>query len=525
MRFTFILLLGLVSFGALGADVPSIFNTTNRTARTLALDECIRQALERNLRIQARRYDPSISRFTLEASRGIYDPVFSAEIRRFSNSTEGRFNENTGNVSDSNEARPDSLTTGFTGLLPSGLTYDLNGRFVRTTGVNNDGSFENYVADVGITLEQPLLKNFWTDSARTAIQVNRRNLRISELALEEEIRLVTRDVQVAYFELMFSREDLKVQEKALELANKLVSDNKARVEAQKLAPLDVKQSEAQAATALADMIQAHQRILLAENALKNLITDDYQSLLRTTIEPAEKLVAVPERLDLTESWTTALNKRPDVNQLQLEAEKLTLNRKLRSNQRLPELSVFGGYGRNGVDASSPPSLEFPIGGGPPIIIPGYDSRFSRALGDIKDGNNENHTIGALLRIPLSNKNEKNRYRAALESEKQIEVEQRLLKQNVLVQVDNAINVVRASYERVGATHQARLFAELALDAGQKRLEAGIITSFEVLELQSDLTSARSAEIRALADYNNALSLLFYADGTILERNKISVQFK
>src|SRR5204863_139768 len=70
MRLKLILLLNLVCLTVRGADLPSVFNT-NRTMRTLSLDECIRQALEHNLRIQIRRFDPNISRFQLEASRGI----------------------------------------------------------------------------------------------------------------------------------------------------------------------------------------------------------------------------------------------------------------------------------------------------------------------------------------------------------------------------------------------------------------------------------------------------------------------
>jgi hypothetical protein len=47
----------------------------------------------------------------------------------------------------------------------------------------------------------------------------------------------------------------------------------------------------------------------------------------------------------------------------------------------------------------------------------------------------------------------------------------------------------------------------------------------VLQLQRDLTSARSQEIRALADYNQALSRLALDEGTTLERKKIRVEVK
>jgi hypothetical protein len=57
----------------------------------------------------------------------------------------------------------------------------------------------------------------------------------------------------------------------------------------------------------------------------------------------------------------------------------------------------------------------------------------------------------------------------------------------------------------GATRKAREYAEVALDARQKKLESGKSTSFVVLLLQRDLTGAQSDEIAALVQYKRSLS--------------------
>ncbi len=523
MRLKLIIFLAFACLSLRGADVPAVFST-NRTMRSLSLDESIRMALEHNLRIQIRRFDPNISRYQYEASRGIYDPAFTFEYRHANESRAGSFNPATGTSETGSTSEQDRMAPGLTGVLPTGLQYNFSGRFTHNSGSQPEGQFDSYLADAAVQLDQPLLKNFWIDAARTTIRINKFNWEISELALEEEIRAVTRDVQLAYYEVLFSIEDVKVQEKALELANKLASDNNEKVKAGKLAPLDAKQAEAQAATSLSDLIQAQRRVLAAENLLKNLITDDYQSWHKSGIEPTEKLIAVPERLDITESWSSALNNRPDWKQLNLEAEKLKLNKKFRWNQRLPELGVFGGYGRSGVD-NSRFGYSTNLGVTPPIITGPHEGRFGTAIDDIYNGVNPRWNVGFGLRVPLSNYEERNRFRSAEEQLKQVEVQLNKLRQDIIVDVDNAMDSARASYERVGATHQARLYAELALDGGQKRLDAGVITSFEVLSLQKDLTTARTTEARALADYNESLTALFYRDGTVLERNKISVKFR
>jgi hypothetical protein len=45
----------------------------------------------------------------------------------------------------------------------------------------------------------------------------------------------------------------------------------------------------------------------------------------------------------------------------------------------------------------------------------------------------------------------------------------------------------------------------------------------VLQLQKNLTTARSAEISALSDYNKSLAALAKAEGTTLERRGVNVQ--
>ena len=47
----------------------------------------------------------------------------------------------------------------------------------------------------------------------------------------------------------------------------------------------------------------------------------------------------------------------------------------------------------------------------------------------------------------------------------------------------------------------------------------------MLQLQKNLTAARSDEIRSLADYNEALANLAAKEGSTLERNNINIELK
>lgn len=481
-------------------------NSTNGTIRPLSLEESIRLALERNLEIQIERFNPRKAQFTLDASYGLYEPAFEATAIHSSSSREGQVDPNSGVQGQPLEIETDTINTGVRGILPTGLSYDLGGDYRHSTGTSRGFPIDDYQSSAAISLRQPLLKGFWTDVARTQIKINKRELKISEFGLQLLIMDVVTRVQLAYYDLIAARDNVKVQEKALELAQRLVTETKKRVEVGTLAPLDVRQAEAESAGTEADLIGARREFDFRENVLKNLITDNYEAWHPLSLEPTERLMAVAETYNLGQSWLSGLTLRPDFIQLRLELEKQGYLVRLQYNQLFPALDVIGTYGRNGFDG-----------------LPTSD--FGRTLDDISRERNPQHSVGVILTVPLGNRDARNRHKAAKADREQTQLRLRKLHQDILVQIDDAVKFAQSTFQRVEATRQAVLFSEAALDAEQKKLENGKSTSFFVLQFQRDLTTARGEAIAALAEYNKALAQLYFNEGTTLQRNKITVEYK
>jgi len=521
--------LAVVCLAVWAAEAQSILNT-NRTRRSLSLDECVRMALEQSHRIKVLRFDPKVDRYQLAASYGVYDPVFSTEYTRRNSTTQGQFDPDDGTVNNGATSKSDEVIAGLSGLLPSGLTYSLGGSFAHTRGTEFDTisqDFDTWVADASIQLEQPLLRNLWTDAARTEIEVRKRDVKISELAVETEVRLVIRDVQLAYYQLLFALEEVRVQQQAHALATNFVAQEREKLKVGRLAEIDLKRAESQVATTLADLVLAQQQANAVDNLLKSLITDKYKDWLNVRIQPTEKLVAVPEPLSVAESWASAVAERPELRALEVEGEILYLEKKRRHNQLFPQLNLVGGYGRSGLDKSfkiAGYTNNIPI---PPQIFPpvNYQSTLGAALDDIARGDDNRWNVGAVFSMPLSRTLERNRYKATKEEVKKNEALREQFRQIILVEVDQAIDQARADYQRISLTREARIYAEAAVEAEERRYQAGTGTSFNVLEAQNDLTQKRSDEIRALTDYLIRLSTLRHADGTILQRSKVSIKFK
>jgi outer membrane protein len=212
------------------------------------------------------------------------------------------------------------------------------------------------------------------------------------------------------------------------------------------------------------------------------------------------LTALEENPDLNESLARAVALRPEMVQAKISVEKQHISIKYSYNQLYPELDLKASYGLNSIS-----------------------TMWGTTLDTLRQGKDPDYSIGALITFPLGNTTARNAYKSAKATLEQTLLQMKKVETTVVIAVDNDVKTVRSDWLRVGATRTAREYAEDALRAGQVRLRAGSTTSFEVLQLQSNLTTARSAEIRALADYNIALEQLALDEGTTLQRSKIDIK--
>ena len=472
-------------------------------AREMSLPDCIQQALTHNLDVQIQRVNPQISLFNLDSAYAGYDPVFNFSGLHRYNNTGAEFQS--GQRIAGSQYNSDTYSSGFSGGTPWGMTYDLRGSASSTAGNNpwTNGTFlpiQNSSGQAGLGLTQPLLKNFWIDGTRLTIRLNKNRLQYSEQGVRGQIISSITAVENAYYELIFAQDNVKVQQEALDLAQTQLDQDRQRVQIGSLAPLDVQQDEAQVAKNQATVISALSALGTADRVLKNLITDEYSKWYAADIRPSTALLAPLQLFDLQDSWNQGMTQRPDLLQARLNVELQGIQLKYLKNQVFPALDLIGSYGFNGA-------------GG----------QFGDTFNQMNEANRAFYTYGAQLSMPLSNVGPRNQLKAGKGSLKQLLLQLKQLEQSIMVEIDNAVGVARSDYEGVQATRQARVYAEAALDAEQKKYTVGKSTTFTVLQLQNNLTAARLQEIRALVDYNKALAALAAAEGRTLERNSIQLE--
>jgi outer membrane protein TolC len=471
-------------------------------ARPISLQECLVSALQKNLELKIDTYNPHFALYNLQAARAAYEPTLSLSGQH--SYTESSDPTVSGAI---NKTTADRVDSSLNGLTPWGMTYNLRANAAEQTQKSYFTNqpvipFESSQGLAALDLTQPLLKNLWIDSTRLNIAVAKLQLKSSELGLKSAIMDIVTRVEVAYYNLEFGCENVKVQQKGLELAQRLLDENRKRVQVGALAPLDEAQSESQVAARQADVTAAEQNRDILENALKQLMTDNFAGVHADRLDPNDPLTPDRELFDLQDSWTKGLSLRPDYLQAKLSLEQAGVQLKFSRNQLYPELDLFGtlGYAGAGVEVND-------------------------AIDQVGRGSQPFYTVGGRITVPVGNGVARNQYKSSRESRDQSAVILKKTEQDIMIQIDNAIKLADSNFARLESTRKAREYAETALAAEEKKLENGKSTSFVVLSLQNDLTSARSNEISALVQYKISLAQLAQAEGTTLERHKIDINRK
>jgi len=468
-------------------------------------------ALKKNLELRIERINPQYALFRLGEVRASYEPILSLSGEHDHNESGSRLLSGGFSVPGA-ETDTDLFNGSLGGLTPWGMTYDLTGNANKQSGTSFGFDtntlatfgipFNNSQSSVALSATQPLLKNFWYDGTRLSIAVAKNRIKYTELGLRGRIMDIVTRVELAYYDLEFAHETVKVQQKGLELAQRLLAENKKRVEVGALAPLDEKQSEAEVAARQSDLIASQRNLEVLENNLKQLLHDNFASWSAERIEPSDTLTTDRQIFNLQDSWSKGLTERPEYLQATLDVEQQGYQLKYDKNQLFPQLDIFGTYGYNG-----------------------SGQEFSDSLGQVERRDLPFYAYGGRLVVPLGNGAARNRYKSSKAGREQTLLVLKKMEQDIMIGIDNAIKLAMSNYERIESTRKAREYAEAALSAEEKKLENGKSTSFVVLSLQRDLTAARSDEINAVVQYNRSLAQVAQAEGTTLERRKIDLTVK
>lgn len=469
--------------------------------RELRLEEAVTLALEKNLDIQVARLEPQSVDFQIAGFRNQYQPVLASTVGQ-----RDLFQLPTRTINGG--TRVNQATTTYNASMTQevplfGGSYSLSWTNQRVASSDSLATRNPlYTTGLVAAYAQPILRGFKTDNLRQQLAISLINREVSEESARATVAQTLANVRNAYWDLVFSQSAVEVAQRATELADKLVEDNQARVEVGTLAPLDIVQAQAEAATRRQNLAAAEATAQTAELALKRYIvsgTDD--PMWRQTIIPVDLPSIEPPPTDVEGAVRRALAERTDIINARKGLDTSDVNIKYFKDLSMPALDLTASYGAQGLGGPelvrSGSGLDSPVGS----IIPG---NYGQALSLLTNRDYPNWNFALTLSYPLFGSQATAQHARARLQRNQSMTRIRALEVQVAAEVTNAALTVQSNLKRVEAATAARELAQKRLEAEQSKFDVGMTTNFFVVQAQRDLRDAANTELRALADYRKSL---------------------
>lgn len=490
---------------------------------SLSLEDAIEMALRNNNDIDASRNTVQIAEFNLRAFRGVYDPLISSE-NYFESLTTPTASAIGGAVNGAVTQTRYFGSAELSGFSPwFGGSYSARFESTRST-TSNTNAFLNpqYPSLLSFTYVQPLFRNFGFDNNRRQIEIAKKNLTLNDAQFRQRAIEVIALVEQAYWNLAFALRNLQVQIDAVKQARTQLESNQRLVEKGVLAPIDIVAATAQITTFEQSVYSAQEEVTRAENTLKTLMLPDRASTEWTRpITPISPISLDPPKIGLEVAVAEALKNRPEIAQLETNAEINAIDQRYYKNQTKPQIDLVGSYTSQGLAGSETPAAINPNTGVsrvPPNLVGGYVT----SLGNLAQLDYPSYRVGVTISLPWGNTTAEANLGRSLVEATRIGNQRAQTEQVIEAEVRNAIQALRSAEARLASALAARQSSEQLYQSEQRQFGAGTTTFYLVLQRQTELLAARSRELQAQTDLNKAISEFQRATGTTLTANNVTV---
>ena len=450
--------------------------TINAQLKKYTLLECVNIALEKNIRIQQSEFDLEGADIDRGDAIGNFLPRINAQSQHIWNN-------------------------GLSQNITNGLIENL------TT------QFSSFGGNLGVTLFSG--KQNINQLARANLNIISRQYQLEDM--KDDISLF---VANSYLQVMFNKEFEQVQRYQLEIAKQELERTQLRISAGVQTQAEIYEIEANLASQEQALVQSENATRLSLISLaQSLLITDYENFdiadLNFNVPLSQILLEKPKKI-----FEKSLTLRNDIKVAATNIEIAKTDIDLAKGALLPTLSAFYNYNTRisysdrFIETGN--FIETPIGvvkENGSLVVTQFPER---AITDpLSFGNqfrqNDGHSYGLALNIPIFNglsiKNNIKRRKLNLKrSETQFE-QTKLDLENTINQAYNNAEGAFKFYEASEKTLKAR---KEAYFIAEKQFEAGVLNSYDFIQIKQRYDIAASDNVRAKYDYIFKLKVLeFY----------------
>jgi outer membrane protein len=472
--------------------------TTPSQTVELTQDDAVARALKMNIDLSVERLNPQLQDLALKGAYAAYVPNLTGTIGQRSQTQ-----------------RPGSTIGGGAIVNTKTWTYNFNAsQAIRWTGatanigwtngrINTDNNLSTlnprYDSGLNLSVSQPLWRNRAIDANRQSVITTEINRRIADVNLRASTVNTVANTRNAYWDLVYAIQAVESAKTSLALAEKLVEDNKIRVEIGTLAPLDIVSAQAEAASRQGTLVSAEANRRTAELVLKRLIVSGTTDpLWNATLNPTDRPATdVAEKIDLEAALQTALENRTDVVVARRNLEISDVGLKYQRNQTMPGVDLSASYSSSGAAGT-----QYVIVAGEPVLV--ASSGYWTAVSQIGDRLLPTWNVQAVVTYPIGTSSQEATYARSKVTYQQSLAQLRALELTIATDLTNQALTVQSTFQQVQTAAASRALSQKRLEAEQSKFEVGMSYNYNVVLAQRDFTDAQNSELLAILNYRKAL---------------------
>lgn len=465
----------------------------NKDTVDLTLEEARVLVLRNNLDLKVALINPEIANQRVTAEEAAFESVFDL-VARYNN-----IDSATTTALDSAQAEIGTVVPSVTVPLRTGGTMS----FGMPVGRNkNDNAFTTlnpaYTTDFEFSLSHNLLRGAGRRTNSHGIRIAAYDEQISEAATKLEIIRQIAGADRAFWRLYQARSELDVSQQQLEIAQEQLERAEHRVDAGKVAEIEVIRAQ----SGVADQLEA---ILIRQNAVLRQQREVKRILNAPGLDLGDETMIVPTSLpdpvefefDPPALRDTAIANRMEMLELEIQLARDASTIDFNKNQALPLFTMDYTYRVNGIGDS---------------VDSATDSMFDNDFADWE--------LGLRAQVPIGNEAAKSRVRSSIFGRLQRLRTKEARALAITQEVYDAIDEIKVSWQRILAAQLSVVLNTRTLAGEQRQFDVGNRTSTDVLIAANQLASAQIDEIRAIVDYQIAQTDLAFATGTLLGQTRV-----
>ncbi|MEE4363547.1 MAG: TolC family protein [Desulfotignum sp.] len=468
--------------------LPMPFKKTADDPLALSLEQAVMMALENNQDLETRLLSPVIAGAFEQMEKAMYDPELFARI--------GISREM---VTESASKETAFITAaGIRRSLPFGTTLAAEAAHGQDQA---KGTPDPDKTRVTLSVTQALLQGAGPAGGMVRIRQSELETRASIHELTAFVQALVAETEITYWQFVLARQEHAIVERSLSVSKKQKIDVQHQIDVGVLPRNELAAVQSEVARREQALIDSANKVEAFRLQLLHLLhpgtTDHLAQPVLAVTDPAIDPVPIT---DMDERSDLALKLRPDLAEARLRMDQNRLETIITHNGMLPRLDFFMDLG-----------------------IAGFSSRSKDAIQSLGNGDYEVFAGLSVSRF-VGNRPGKARHQAAKAGYHQAVEALENLVRTINLDVRLAVNETERARQQITASRITRRYEEQTVAAEIERFNVGAGTALLVAQARRDLLVSQIAEVRAVINYRIARIRLFLAEGSLLQRRGVILQY-